>query len=355
MGFFKMSIKTRYTISTFLKLFLMVSISFLLLFFFIEIIDNTYSIIRHGGKFNILKPLYKLPSIFVEISPVLTFLSSMLLLGEMIKYGEVRVLEFSGIKPVSILKILFICGFIISGCAFYIKNFSAPFLLRKIEEKNEIEILSFSTDRYLLYSEKFIPPSNFVKIQFSEILTNGEIITVNATTAVYLGNDNWLFKKGRLWHFDNTGHLKNSESFESRMLLIMIQPDIIVEKSRDINELSYKEIRNMLSELKKLNILPVYLESAYQERFAYPLLNMFLLFILAPFFYIKHKISRVFVLGLSIFLSFICYGIFSSGLTLAKAGKIPVFLGVWLVHILLFLTVALYFFWLWRKAKSCIM
>ncbi|MCM8762220.1 MAG: LptF/LptG family permease, partial [Candidatus Omnitrophica bacterium] len=77
-----MSIKTRYTISTFLKLFLMVSISFLILFFFIEIIDNTYSIIRHGGRFSILKPLYRLPSIFVEISPVITFLSSMFLLGE---------------------------------------------------------------------------------------------------------------------------------------------------------------------------------------------------------------------------------------------------------------------------------
>ncbi|MCM8830502.1 MAG: LptF/LptG family permease, partial [Candidatus Omnitrophica bacterium] len=87
-----MNIKTRYTISTFLKLFLMVSISFLLLFFFIEIIDNTYSIMRHGGRFSILKPLYRLPSIFVEISPVLTFLSSMFLLGEMIKYGEIRVL-----------------------------------------------------------------------------------------------------------------------------------------------------------------------------------------------------------------------------------------------------------------------
>jgi len=351
MGIFKMSIKTRYTAFTFLKLFLLVSISFLLLFFFIEIIDNTYSIMRHGGRFTILKPIYKLPSIFVEISPVLTFLSSMFLLGEMVKYGEVRVLEFSGIRPVSILKVLFICGFIISGCVFYIKNFSAPFFLRKIEDRKEIEILSFSTERYLLYSEKFIPPSNFVKIQFSEICENGEIITINATGAVYLGNRNWLFKKGKLWHFDNTGHLKNSEDFESRVFSIMLEPDIIAETSRDINELSYKEIRKMMSELKKLNILPVYLESAFQERFAYPLLNMFLLFILVPFFYIKHKISRVFVLGLSIFLSFICYGIFSSGLTLAKAGKLPVFFGVWLVHILLVLSVAFYFFLLWRRAK----
>ncbi|MCM8830458.1 MAG: LptF/LptG family permease, partial [Candidatus Omnitrophica bacterium] len=120
-------------------------------------------------------------------------------------------------------------------------------------------------------------------------------------------------------------------------------------------ELSYKEIRNMISELKKLNILSGYLESAYQERFAYPLLNMFLLFIIVPFFYIKHKISRVFVLGFSIFISFICYGIFSSGLTLAKAGKIPIFLGVWLVHILLSLSVILYFFWLRRRIKLCIM
>ncbi|NLG12397.1 MAG: LptF/LptG family permease, partial [Elusimicrobia bacterium] len=101
-----MKIKTRYITFSFLKLFFLVSISFLLLFFFIEMIDNLFSIVRRGGSFNILYPLYRLPTIFVEISPVITFLSSMFLFGEMIKYGEIRVLEFSGIRPISILKIL---------------------------------------------------------------------------------------------------------------------------------------------------------------------------------------------------------------------------------------------------------
>ncbi|MCX8082208.1 MAG: LptF/LptG family permease [bacterium] len=348
-------IKTRYTISTFLKLFFLVSISFILLFFFIEIIDNLYSILKHGGRFSILNSLYKLPSIFVEISPIITFLSSMFLLGEMVKYGEIRVLEFSGIRPISILKMLFICGFIISAFVFYIKNFISPQLLRKIGEKQEIGILSFSTDRYFLYSERFVPPSDFIRIQFSEILENNEIITINAASAVYIGSNIWLFKQGKFWYFDSKGFLKNSESFDSKIMSILIEPDIIVETSRDINELSYKDIRNMLYEFKKLNIISIYLKGAYQERFAYPLLNMFLLFILVPFFYIKHKISRVFVLGLSIFLSFICYGIYSSGLTLAKNGKIPTFLGVWLVHILLVISVVVYFFWLRRRAKLCIM
>ncbi|MDD3726047.1 MAG: LptF/LptG family permease [Candidatus Ratteibacteria bacterium] len=350
-----MSIKTRYTVFNFLKLFLLVSISFLLLFFFIEVIDNVYSIIRHGGIFNIIKVIYKLPSIFVEISPVLTFLSSMFLLGEMIKYGEVRVLEFSGIKPVSILRILFICGFIISGLVFYIKNFPAPLLLQKIEEDNEIDILSFSTDRYLLYSERFTPPSNFVNIQISEIFEDGEIITINAVSAIYIGDNIWSFKKGKLWHFDSNGHLKNSENFTSKIISIMLDPDIILETSRDIDELSYKELRNMMVKLSKLHILPVSLKGTYQERFAYPLLNVFLLLILVPFFFIKQKISRVFVLGFSIFLSFICYGIFSFGLTLAKSGKLPVFLGVWLVHIILSLAVISYFVWLYKKTKSGIM
>lgn len=349
-----MNIKIRYTVSTFFKLFLLVGISFIFLFFFIEIIDNIYSIMRHGGSFNITQTVYKLPSIFVEISPMITFLSSMFLLGEMVKYGEIRVLEFSGVNPGNILKILFSCGFIISGFVFYVKNFPAPLLLRKIERNKEVHILSFSTDRYFLYSERFIPPSNFIKIQVSEILENGDVITVNAESALCSRNRIWMFKKGRLWHFDSNGLLKNSEHFESKILLLMIEPDVIIETSKDIKGLSYKELRNMRIELRKLNILPLSLESTYQERFAYPLLNTFILFILIPFFFIKHKISRVFVMGLSLFLSFIFYGIYSSGITLAKAGKLPVFLGVWLLHILLSLSVILYLVWLYRKAKSCI-
>lgn len=349
-----MSIKTRYVIFNFLKLFLLISISFLLLFFFVEIIDNIYFIIRHGGRFSILKAIYKLPSIFVEISPILTFLSSMFILGEMVKYGEIRVLEFSGIKPFGILRTLFICGFIVSAFVFYIKNFPAPLLLKKLENEKEIKTLSFSTERYFLYCERFIPPSRFINIQLSEILENGDIITLNSSSAVYTDNI-WIFKKGRIWHFDSKGHLKNSENFETKSLSVMIEPDIILETSRDINELSYSELRNIIIQLKKLNFTPFSIEGTYHERFAYPLLNTFLLLILVPFFFIKHRISKVFVLGFSVFLSFICYGIFSSGLTLAKTGKIPVFLGVWMVHILLSLGVIISLLWLWKKTKSCIM
>lgn len=349
-----MKIKTRYITFSFLKLFFLVSISFLLLFFFIEMIDNLFSIVRRGGSFNILYPLYRLPTIFVEISPVITFLSSMFLFGEMIKYGEIRVLEFSGIRPISILKILFIYGFAISVFVFYVKNFPAPALLQKIGGSEDIEILSFSTDRYLLHSETFIPPDKFINIQFSESFKDGGIVTVNAENAVYAGDNNWVFRKGKLWYFNSVGQLEKSESFESKMLTIMIEPSIITETSRDINELSCREIKNMVVKLKELNISSTYLQSVYNERFAYPLLNMFLLLILVPFFYVKQKISRVFVLGFAVFLSFISYGVFSSGYTLAKAGKLPVFLGVWLVHILLSLSVTLYFFWLYKKTKSCI-
>ncbi len=337
-----MEIKTRYTLFSFLKLFFIISISFLLMFLLIEIFENMKDAVKYGDKFNVLMAFYRLPSIFVEISPVLTFLSGMFLLGEMMKYGEVRILEISGIKPVKMLVVLFLCGFIISVLSFYVKNFTAPFFLKKIDDVSEVKIVNFSTPNYLLYSEKFIYPDTFEKVQFSEIETDGSILTVNALNARYLGDNLWVFNDGRMWFFNHKGELENSKRFESDTLNITLEPELIIDTSRNINNFSYVELRNMMLKLEVLNILPVPIQSSFHERFSYPLLNLSLLFLLFPFFYIKHKISRVFVLGISILLSFICYGIFSSGLTLARDGKIPVFLGVWLVHIFILSGVIVY-------------
>ncbi len=347
-----MAIKTHYTFLNFLKLFFIISISFLLMFFLIEIIESMKDLVKHRSSFNILKALYHMPSIFVEISPLLTFLSGMFFLGEMVKYGEVRILEISGIKPVKILAVLFFCGFLISALSFHVKNFTAPFFLKRLNIVSEVNIVNFSTPDYLLYSEKFIYPDTFKNIQFSETLRDGGIITVNAATAHYLGDNLWLFGKGRMWRFNVEGRLEDSEEFEKKNMKIILEPDIIMDTSRNLNDFSYNELRNMMFKLERLNILPVAVQSSFQERFAYPLLNLSLLFILFPFFYVRYKISRVFVLGLAILLSFICYGIFSSGLTLAKAGKIPVFLGVWLVHILILSGVIAYFIKLSKKPRS---
>ncbi|MBN1445137.1 MAG: LptF/LptG family permease [Candidatus Omnitrophica bacterium] len=350
-----MIIKTKYTLFSFLKLFIIVSVSFMLMFFLIDILEGLNDLVKRGDAFDAVKSFYRLPSIFVEISPVLTFLSGMFLLGEMIKYGEIRILEISGIKPLKLLAVFFLCGTVISAAAFYIKNFTAPACLKRINKPAEIKVVNFSSPGYLLYSEKFTPPGTFRKIQVSVISESGGIMTVNAASAVYGGDNIWTFGSGRIWYFGSDGSMEKSENFSVKKLHIMLEPGLIMDASRNLDEFSYAELKDMMRKLEGLNILPVSVKSSLHERFAYPLLNLFLLFILFPFFYVRHKISRVFVLGLSILLSFISYGVFSSGLTLAKAGKMPVFVGVWLMHILITASLVLFFFrlsLLSKKTKS---
>jgi lipopolysaccharide export LptBFGC system permease protein LptF len=347
-----MIIKTRYTLSSFLKVFFIVSVSFLLMFFFIEILESMKDVVKHGESFNSARALYSLPSIFVEISPVLTFLSGMFLLGEMIKYGEVRILEISGIKPVKIFTVLCICGVAVSSLAFCMKNYTAPVLLKRLNNASEIKMVNFSTPRYLLYSESFSSPDTFRQIQISEIIPDGGIVTVNAGEAVYLGENLWRFTGGRTWAFSGEGGLESSRKFETLTMRIMLEPDLVIDTSKNIDEFTYPELRVLMRKMEALKILPAAVHSAFHERIAYPLLNLFFLFILFPFFYVRKKISRVFVLGLAVLLSFISYGIFSSGITLARAGKIPVFLGAWLVHILILAGVLAYFFKLSKRPKS---
>ncbi|MCM8807800.1 MAG: LptF/LptG family permease, partial [Candidatus Omnitrophica bacterium] len=100
--------KVLYIFKNFLKLFLIISLIFVLLFLVIQILDDLASFLK-GEKIFIFKNyLYTCPLLFVQISPIITILSVMLVLSEMIKNSELRILFISGIKPLILFYIFLI-------------------------------------------------------------------------------------------------------------------------------------------------------------------------------------------------------------------------------------------------------
>ncbi len=329
-------LKTRYVFSSFLRIFSVSALSFIGIFIFARIMDDLSDSIKLGEKLNLLRYLYDVPSVFVEISPIITFLSGMFLLSEMLKHGELKTLEISGISFRKIFYLISACGLLVSAASFYIRNFAMPRLSASQDAGVQECPVNFSSPGYLLHAERFLSPSSLrqVRISMPAEADNATISVVKAESASYTGEGRWVFNNGTQWIFNESGILRKTSDFRSLSLDFPVTPDILSSSEERISSLSFPELKRVVNGMKKLGISSPRIRSHFHERTAYPLLNFFLLFILLPFFSVRKKISGILVISSSILLAFAAYGIYAFGSGLAVSGKIPPAAGVWMLHVL---------------------
>jgi lipopolysaccharide export LptBFGC system permease protein LptF len=156
-----------YIFFNFLKFFILISVLFIIFFLITQIIDGLADYIKYHKTFIFKNYLYNCPLLFVQVSPVITILSSMLILSEMIKNNELKIMLISGIKPLYIFSIFLICGIFSSVLSFSVKNFISPLLIKKINLEVPKTSISFSSSNYFFYSEK-ITGNLFINIEFTE-------------------------------------------------------------------------------------------------------------------------------------------------------------------------------------------
>ena len=86
-------VKIKYILFNFFKLFLISSLCLLSLFFIIQILEDLPDIISGSQKFLLSNYILTLPSSFVLISPLITLLSGMFFVSEMVKANEIKIFE----------------------------------------------------------------------------------------------------------------------------------------------------------------------------------------------------------------------------------------------------------------------
>jgi|LSQX01.2.fsa_nt_gb lipopolysaccharide export LptBFGC system permease protein LptF len=344
-------LKVKYTILSFFKTFIIISVSIVSLFIFIRIIDDLHSLELVDKGLRLWKYLFDAPELFIEMSPIVTFLSGMFFISEMLKYGELKVFEISGINHRKIFYILCVCGLLVSGFAFYVRNYTVPVCMIKKGKFKEVKTINFSSPEYLVYSEKFISPDFFEMVQFSYIKKGEYTQLIKAEKAIYEGKNYWRFENGNLWLFDLNGQLLKKDVFQSLRTQFRIMPEILASDSKNIETLSYVEFKHLLTNMKKFGIIQKEMESYFHERTAYPLLNFFLLFLLLPFFSITKKLARVFVLSISMVLAFVSYGIYAFSFGLATSGRVPPVVGVWTLHFSLIVFLLIFLVKIEKKEK----
>lgn len=321
-----------YIFFNFLKFFILISVLFIIFFLITQIIDGLADYIKYHKTFIFKNYLYNCPLLFVQVSPIITILSSMLILSEMIKNNELKVMLISGIKPLYIFSIFLICGIFSSVLSFSVKNFISPHLIKKINLQISKTSISFSSSNYFFYSEK-ITGNLFINIEFTEYTQNGEIITIKAEKAENYKENNWIFEKGFLWKFDKEKNLIKEEKFKIKNLKIPLTSEILLISNIDVEKFSFFQLFKIIKKMESLKLKPVSLITYLNEKISYPLLNFFIVFVIYPVFKKGEKISTLYVFSFSFLFSLFAYGIYIFFFSLSKNGKFPSILGCWILHI----------------------
>ncbi|MCM8785056.1 MAG: LptF/LptG family permease [Candidatus Omnitrophica bacterium] len=315
-----------YIFFNFLNFFLIVSFLFVILFLLIQILEDLTDFFLHRKSFILRNYFYTCPLLFVQISPIITILSSMLVLSEMLKNNEIKVFFLSGNNPFKIFSVFLICGLFSSIFTFTLKNFVSPPLIKKISNYIIQEYITFSSPKYFFYSDR-LENKYFINVEFSEYFENEGFIVIKAKRARNYEDFNWIFENGTLWKFDSEKNLIKKEKFTTKNISIFLTYEILSISTIDIETFSYFQLSKILNKMKKLGIKPVSLITLTYEKIFYPLLNFFLIFIIFPFLKKSHKISNLYVFSFSFLFSFSCYFLYVFFFSLSKNGKIHPFFG----------------------------
>jgi len=324
----------RYVFAGFFVMFFVASAAFLALEVCVRMLGDVLALFRPGASFTPVVYFLQLPSIFVQISPVITMMSALFLLTEMLKNHEVRVLEAGGI-PSRFLALLFLgAGLLVGIFVFGVNDRLVPVCERRLKPVGPVANLHFTSPGLFLYSARFAPPDLFEDIRIAEGVAPGPIRVIQGREARYR-DGRWRIADGRFWLFDRTGKLVREEVFGEMVVTLAIEPVFLLENTRPPEEMSAIELTFLLKRLRRFDIAPVALAAAIQDKIAYPFLNLFILLAGLPFFFWRNSLSRFFVMSFSVLSAFFFYGMYSICYALARNGKVPVFFGAWTVHILL--------------------
>ncbi|HOJ40237.1 MAG TPA: LptF/LptG family permease, partial [bacterium] len=141
-------LRKRYMLVEFLAIYLAVNLSFLTLFLVIQVLTDLPQKMQAQAGLDWQSYLWQLPAIFVQISPMLTFVSSLFLLTEMMKRGELRILELGGILPLLVYDMLLLCGFLAALTVFWVNETLVPISYRHLKPARVVSGVHLSTPSF---------------------------------------------------------------------------------------------------------------------------------------------------------------------------------------------------------------
>jgi len=356
-----MRILDKYITREYLRFYLMILISFTVIFLVVDFFDHLPRLMRRGATWDQMMIYFalRLPYLVILTSPVVVLLAGLFLMSELSQHSESIAIRSAGISIVRMVRPLFVVGFVISILVLIMGEYVLPWSEakrgyvytvqiknQKIEDKKmRSNIYYQGSDSNLYFIGFFDGYRNTIKtIDISNFdVETGELHSKIIADRATWEDDKWMFENCYIRHFEDRRPV-SSEFFPITTLdFVDVTPADFVKSAKDPMSMNFFELKNYIKRLQKVG------EKFHKEltelfyKVTFPFANMIIMLFCIPLASQSARSrGRGLIFAIGLLVCFMYLMMLRLGQSLGHSGVIEPMVAAVAPH-LLFLVLGLFF------------
>lgn len=300
--------------------------------------------------------ILKLPSFIYYIMPMTILLSTVICIGVLSRHNEITVMKSCGMGLHRITMPILLTASITSIFIFLNSEYILPFTNRLTNHTYRVDIkkqkergmyrkdkIWFRSDDGSIWNIDFLNAEAGTLIGVSVFNFNSGKLNerIDCRQVKWTGTK-WLFSDGWVRNFDADGSF-SSEYFKNRDFSFKERPYDFMAVSISPEEMGFQEIKGYIKKIKREGLDAAKYIVDMHIKLSFPVLNFIMALIAVPFSLRTGRQGGFTVgIGISVIMGFIIWFIFSMGISLGHAEKLPPFIAAWGADII-FMAGGIYF------------
>lgn len=337
-----MKISDRYLLKGFIKSFIISLLGFVAVYIIVDVFEHMAKFVDYGASFfSIVKYyFYQIPWIIgYTVSPIACILGCFISIGNFSRHLEIAVLRFSGVSVYRLILPFVYFGIILSTCILCMNEFLVPILNEKKEyvEKYEIRKIGkvdrlsandvyYNGEGNKFYHINFVDAtkSTVYKITIYEFNEDGKLAKrTDATKGIYK-NKKWQFFNGNIRYFGED--FLKTIYFDTLSIKLNETLNEFIKEEKAPLSMNFFEFKNYIEKMKRCGKDTIKEMVDLYLRISFPFMNLIVIFLGLPLAIKVRNIGFIVGFGVSLFVSFLYWGISQLFKALGQIGTLSPFL-----------------------------
>ncbi len=345
-----MKLLDKYTLRNFLGYTGWGALSFLVLFYVVDVVENMDKFIDRGAQLIdiILYYLSYIPFVVVLVSPIALLLAANFACGQMARNREIVAMRSGGISSLRVALPILTFGLLWSVAIMLFAELVVPktnavrqiIKTERIDKKksrktSQIRDLLYQTEDGEVYSFGLLDPNrgkgNDILIVFYN--DNDEISQLIRAREIIYKDGNWELRDGHHYTF-SADSTKQYERFIQMDAQLAESPEQLAEQRASPDEMGFFELREFIERIQRAGGDPLKERTDLVMKISYPFINFIILLFGVPLVLRFRRGGMVIGFAQSVAIAFLYFGAIRVGQTLGYNGTLPPILAATLGNII---------------------
>ena len=346
-----MRIVSKYFSKEFLKLLGLFQLTFLFIYLLVDFIEKIDNFIEANASNSAMLAyfFYKIPYIMIQMVPVATLLSVIVMFCLMEKNNEVTALKACGMNIIELSKPIIIVSVFVAGLVFLVSELIVPYASSKSNEIWNIEVEK--RDQRQLYGQtqvwykgedaiywiRYFDPQkkSMEDVTFYFFDDSFQLVKrIDARKGIWTG-DKWRIREG-IVHIARNGGDYQLKRFDEIDLALPEQPEDFIRTIRQPEEMSYWELKRYAEKIRREGYDPTAYLVDMNIKLAFPLINLVMVLIGIPIALGLKRGGTSLAVSLGVAVCFLYLVTLGFARSLGLSGILPPLLSAWLANAVFF-------------------